>query len=316
MTVSNEDQKFAQLVQTIAPQSRLLRTWQLKGGISAAMTALEIERPDGQTSRMIVRRPSAGALKRNPHAAQDEYTLLQLTHSLGLATPTPYHLDQSGTIFAEPFLVIEYVEGRPEFAPADRADSMRQLAIQMARIHSVDCSKLDVAFLPKQTTGFVDRFGPRPPTIDTSLEGRIRDTLEAAWPLPQRNTSALLHGDYWPGNILWRNDRLVAVIDWEDATVGDPLIDLAISRLDLLWIFGSEAMQSFTQQYQSIMAIDYGNLPYWDLGAALRLIRLAGADLAEWAAFFRTFGRHDITEHTIRAHYRLFITQAFEQLAQ
>jgi aminoglycoside phosphotransferase (APT) family kinase protein len=317
MTQSNLDQKFAQLVQAIAPYSRLLRTWQLSGGISAAMTALEVEQPDGQTRRLIVRRPSAGAIQRNPRAAEDEYALLQLLKSLGLATPTPYHLDRSGAFFAEPSIVIEYVEGQPEFAFADPAGSMRQLATQLARIHSVDCSQLDLSFLPKQAASFAGRFGGRPARVDRSLdEGRIRDMLEAAWPFPQRNADALLHGDYWPGNILWRDDRLVAVIDWEDAALGDPLIDLAISRLDLLWIFGVEAMHAFTRHYQSLMAIDYSSLPYWDLSAALRLVRLAGADLAGWAAFFRPFGRPDISEPNIRAHYRSFIAQAFEALAR
>src|SRR5262245_41606130 len=133
MTGSKEDKKFERLVQTIAPQSTLLRTWPLKGGISAEMTALEIERPDGQTSRMIVRRPSDGTLKRNPHAARDEFKLLQMTRSLGLATQTPYHLDETGTIFSTPYLVIEYIEGQPEFALAHGADFIPQLATHLAR---------------------------------------------------------------------------------------------------------------------------------------------------------------------------------------
>ena len=45
-----------------------------------------------------------------------------------------------------------------------------------------------------------------------------------------------------------------------------------------------DAMTAFTEHYQSAMAIDYTNLPYWDLCAALRLIRLGGPHLAEWAA--------------------------------
>ncbi|HEU5104095.1 MAG TPA: phosphotransferase [Roseiflexaceae bacterium] len=316
MTVSNQDEKFVQLAHMIAPQGKLRRTWQLSGGISASMTALEIEQADGQVSRLIIRQPSATTLQRNPHAAEQEYVLLRLMRAAGLATPTPYYLDQSGAIFRAPYLAIEYVEGRPEFAFADMAGSMRQLARQLAQIHSVDCATLDLSFLPRPAAGFADRFGNRPAQPDRSLEeGRIRDTLEAAWPFPQRNAPALLHGDYWPGNILWRDAQLAAVIDWEDATVGDPLIDFAISRLDLLWIFGAEAMHNFTQQYQSLMEIDYGNLPYWDLCAALRLIRLAGADLTAWAAFFEPFGRPDITEQSIRAHYRWFIAQAFEVLA-
>jgi aminoglycoside phosphotransferase (APT) family kinase protein len=316
MTVSTEDQKFAQLVQKIAPQSRLLRTWPLKGGISAEMTAFEIERPDGQTSRMIVRRPGEGTFKQNPHAAQDEFKLLQLTQALELATQRPFHLDQSGKIFSGPYLVIEYIEGKPEFAPSNLADLILQLATHLAKIHSVDCSNPDLSFLPNQAKGFAGNFGKRPTKVDTSLdEGRIRDTLEAVWPVPQRNASVLLHGDFWPGNILWQDDKLVAVIDWEDAKLGDPLTDFAISRLDIAWIFGLDAMNSFTHHYKSMMAIDYSNLPYWDLGAALRLVRLAGSNLAEWAAFFPPFGRPDITEQTMRENYSFFITQAFEKLA-
>src|SRR6266545_8274948 len=179
MTMSKEDQNIEQLVLQIAPQSKLLRTWQLKGGISAEMTALEIERPDGRTRRMIVRRPGDGTLKRNPHAAQDEFKLLQMTQSFGLATPRPYHLDQSGTIFSTPYLVIEYIEGKPEFAPADVADFTLQLATHLAKIHRVDCSKLDVSFLPKRANGCAETFGKQPTTVDASLdEVRIRDTLE------------------------------------------------------------------------------------------------------------------------------------------
>jgi hypothetical protein len=51
MTESKEDKKFEQLVQKIDPHSKLLRTWALKGGISAQVTALELERPDGQTKK-------------------------------------------------------------------------------------------------------------------------------------------------------------------------------------------------------------------------------------------------------------------------
>lgn len=315
MTGSKTDQQFEQLVQTIAPQGKLLRTWPLKGGISAEMTALELERPDGQTSRMIVRRPGAGALQHNPLAAQDEFKLLHVLRYAGLAVPTPYHLDQSGTLFPTPYLVVEYVEGKPEFAPSDIADFSRQVAAHLAAIHQIDAANLDLSFLPHHASGCAEILGKRPSTVDPSFdEGRIRATL-ASVPIPQRNASVLLHGDYWPGNILWQNEKLVAVIDWEDARLGDPLIDFAISRLDILWIFGSDVMQAFADHYQALMSIDYTNLPYWDLCAALRLVRLAGAHLAEWAAFFQPFGRHDITEQSIREQYRWFITQAFEKLA-
>ncbi len=240
-----ETSKFEQVIQMIAPQSSLLRTWSLKGGISAKMTALEIEYPDGKTTRMILRQPSEQTFKRNPHAAEYEFKTLQLTQSLGLVTPAPYYLDQSCTIFSKPYVVIEYIDGKPEFAPASEANFIFQFAEHLARIHSADYSNYNPSFLPRQGSECVELSREPPANIDLVPDDRrIRDRLDAVVPLPQRNASVLLHGDYWPGNILWRDDLLVAVIDWEDAAIGDPLIDFAISRLDILTIFGIEAMQS------------------------------------------------------------------------
>lgn len=315
MTANTADDRFEQLARTLAPQSKLLGVWSLAGGISAQMTALEIEDPDGRKRRLIVRRPAGGILEQNPHAARDEFRLLKVTHSLGLATPVPYHLDQSGQIFSAPYLVIQYVEGQPEFAPADLAGTLFQLAEHLATIHSANCSPNGLSFLPVRQSECAEMCSQPPVQMNAQLdEARIRAVLASVGPLPQRNAPVLLHGDYWPGNILWQDNRLVAVIDWEDAALGDPLIDLAIARLDIAWIFGLEAMRLFTAQYHARMAIDYTNLPYWDLCAALRLVRLAGPDLDEWVAFFAPFGRPDITVQSLRSDYGEFIAQAFERL--
>lgn len=317
MILSAPENVFQRLAQRIDPGSRLLRAWPPAGGISATITALELEQPGGAIKRVIVRRPAAQALERDPDAAAREYRLLQLTRSSGLPTQAPLYLDQSGTLFPTPFLVLEYVDGAPQFAFPDLNAAMQQLAWQLAAIHRVDSYALDTSLLLGQATDAAAIFGARPGTLDQSLdEGRIRDILEAAWPFRRPNAPALLHGDYWPGNILWRDGKLAAVIDWEDAGLGDPLVDLSISRLDLAWIFGTEAMDSFTEQYRSRMPIDYTDLAYWDLVAALRLLRLAGADLAAWAAFFAPFGRPDITEATIRRDFGNFTAHAFARLME
>jgi len=190
MTESKKDKKFDQVVQKLDPQSKLLRTWELKGGVSAQVTALEIERPGGLTKKMIVRQHGEVDLKQNPHIAADEFKLLQLLHSAGLAVPFPYHLDQSGEIFSKPYLVIEYIEGKTEFAPANITDFIHQFATHLSRIHAVDCSKLDVSFLPEQYKIYAEKLRERPVNVDESLdEGHIRYALESVWPFPQRNTS-------------------------------------------------------------------------------------------------------------------------------
>jgi len=64
------------------------------------------------------------------------------------------------------------------------------------------------------------------------------------------------------------------------------------------------------------MALDYGAVPYWDLCAALRLLRIAGPNLTEWAAYFTPFGRPDITAQTMRAGYAAFVGRALATLGQ
>lgn len=297
--------KFAQVVRKLDPHGTLLRAWTLHGGVSAQVTALEIARPDGYTQKLLVRQHGAVDRAHNPHIAADEYQLLHLLQSAGVTAPAPYLLDQSGDIFPIPYLVIAYIEGEPDFAPADLSGYIRQFATHLAQIHAVECGRLDFSFLPEQEQRYAQKLRERTTILDDSLdEGHIRDTLESAWPLPQRNPSLLLHGDYWPGNILWRDGQLVGVIDWEDAAVGDPLFDLANSRLEILWAFGADAMQHFTQHYTAMRAIDLANLPYWDLCAALR----PASKLGEWAA-------DAATEQCMRDRHRWFITQAFAKLS-
>ena len=176
---------------------------------------------------------------------------------------------------------------------------------------------LDTDLLSAQACKFGSTFYGKefPKKADRWLdEEHIRTTLDAVWPLPQRNTATLLHGDFWPSNVLWRDGKLVAVLDWEEARSGDPLSDLAISRLEIAWIFGIDAMHLFTCHYQSLMNIDFTDLPYWDLYTALRMIRIAGYAVAEWAAFLHPFGRQDITEQKIKERYQAFLNQAFEKL--
>ncbi len=315
----NEDEDtyrpFEALARKVAPGGRLLRLWALQGGISAETTALEIQKEDGGTAKMIVRRPGKAALKHNPQAARDEYRVLEVAQALGFAAPRPYLLCPPGETFPTPSLVMEYVEGEPEFDPADHEAYAIQFAYHLAQIHHAGVAQFDLSFLPRPEDVAARQLMKRPAALDHSLaEGRIRDTLEPVWPLAPRNPPRLLHGDYWPGNTLWKGNRLVAVIDWEDAMYGDPLADFAISRLDLLWIFGPRAMEAFTHHYLSRISLDTAHLPYWDLYAALRLARLAGADLAGWAAFFHPYGRSDISERSIREHYRYFVEQAFERI--
>lgn len=304
MTERETYQQFEQVVRKLDPRCRLLRVRDLRGGVSARVTALAIAWPDGQTKTVIARRYGDAVLQRNPDVAAHEFKLLQRVRSVGLPAPMPYLVDQSGEIFSRPYVVIEHIDGEPEFAPSDLAGFLARLAAQLARIHSLDCSTLDLWFLPRLEDAGLPRLRERSSTAGDWLDtGSIRRTLRSVWPLPQRNRTSLLHGDFWPGNLLWRDGALVAIIDWEDAKLGDPLADLANSRLEILWAFGMHAMHRFAAQYRTLTTIDFTDLPYWDLYAALG----PASKLSDW-------GLDVSREQTMREGLRIFAAQAFDHL--
>lgn len=298
-------ENFEQIVQNFAPQAKLLRAWKLTGGVSAQVTALEISLPDGQTQKYIVRQHGAGDLSANPNIAQDEFKLLTALHAAGLPVPQPYFVDASGKIFDTPYIVAEFIDGETDFAPQNLDDFLRQMASVLAQIHRLDLAQHDLSFLPSRDESISGWLKNPPATLDDSLqESRIRDTLGSAWRFPNMNPTGLLHGDFWVGNLLWKSGGLVAVVDWEDASLGDPLSDLAVSRLEVLWAFGADAMHTYTRHYQAAMpALDFANLPLWDVYAASR--PLGKID---------TWGLDAATITTMRQRHRWFVNQAFELL--
>ncbi|HKV60110.1 MAG TPA: hypothetical protein VJO32_17595, partial [Ktedonobacteraceae bacterium] len=67
-----------------------------------------------------------------------------------------------------------------EFAPSDVSGLIFQFATYLSRIHEVDCSHVDLSFLPEQEKRYTKQLSERPLILDESLdEGSIRDALEA-----------------------------------------------------------------------------------------------------------------------------------------
>lgn len=299
MTLANPLAPFQHLIEQFAPGSRLLRVQPMTGGISAQTTALAFERPDGTLERVIVRQHGAVDRTRNPDIARDEFRLLEIVCRHGVAAPTPIHVDATCMHFAAPVIVIAFVEGEPGFPTGEAEEFIRQAAAQLARIHQIpDSPALD--FLPGQGRGIASRHE----RLDDSMqESKIRQALESSGLPAPGGALTLLHGDFWPGNLLWKAGRLTAVIDWEDAAVGDPLADLGNIRLELLWAAGSEAMERLTERYRQLTGRDLAPLPYWDLVAALRPCGQLGE-----------FGLDPDTEQRWRERHRGFVDEAIARL--
>lgn len=288
------------LVHKIDPRWALNRIWSLEGGVSAQVTGLEITMSDGQTKKLIVRRHGERNRNHNPRVATHEFQLLQRLQSTSLPVPQPYLLDATNDVFPTPYIVLEYAEGQTEFSPSNLGDYLAQMASCLVRIHQVDGRSVDLSFLPKHTSVSGEDIA----TGDAELDGHIRVAWDANVHMTSRNDPVLLHGDFWPGNVLWVNDQLVAVIDWGDASIGDPLADLANSRLEVLWAFGIDAMHDFTHYYCAKSSVDISTLPHWDLMAAAR----RASQIARWGLDIETVDR-------MQRENRWFIRQALARLS-
>jgi len=133
------------------------------------------------------------------------------------------------------------------------------------------------------------------------LHRRVWEAAQRLRPPGDSQRRALVHADYWPGNVLWRRGRLVSVVDWEISCVGDPTRDVATCRGDLAVLFGLEAANRFRDAYvEAGGCID--NLGYWDL---LNL-DTALAEMTEWAVAYPRLGRHDMTPSLAVERIRIF----------
>jgi aminoglycoside phosphotransferase (APT) family kinase protein len=299
------------LVRAADPDWRAVRAWPLPGGASAQIHAIDIERPDGG-GRLVLRQYGAANLAADPHVALAEYRLLELLHRAGLPVPRPYCADESGAIRPGPWLLTEHIDGQTSTdaeglaAFADSGTGFTGLLAQaLADLHGTGLRAADVPFLPDAGTVMSSRLAAAPARPDDPLsEPAVRAALSAHWPPPLVNRPVILHGDYWPGNVLWRDGRLAGIIDWEDAMFGDPLADLAVARQELWWFFGPDTARSFTGQYLTLRPdVDAGALPLWDLWAALR----PAGKLAGW-------GLGASQQASMSAAHRQFVAEALGAL--
>lgn len=301
------DDQLGAILQRAFPACRVEACSELKGGVSARAVMVKLLLHDATAKRVVVRRPSCPILEETLSVVRREYAILSRGSALGLPVPRPCFLDVTAGA-----LVLEYVEGAPDFEPPNLNDALAQMATQLVSIHAVPLDA-ELESLPRRSESAASMILRTPEQLDMTLdEPRLRAALGHLWPWEQHNPNVLLHGDYWPGNLLWRSGKLSAVLDWEEVEVGDPLADLAVSRLDVLWAFGEAAMHTFTELYRQRTQLDWRNLARWDLCVALRPM----SRLATWAKAYAEppIARPDIDVLSMRGGHRRFVEQALRAL--
>ena len=195
--------------------------------------------------RLVLRKQPAGPLLPGAHAVDREHRVLAALHPVGVPVPRPvlYHGDAAA--IGTPFYLMERVEGRiftdtslAEVAPEQRRPIWMAVAETLALMHAVRPADVGLAdfgrpgsYFERQIARWDRQYRASPSGPVTEIE-RLHSWLVAHLP-PDDGLVALCHGDFRLGNLMFHptEPRVVAILDWELATLGHPLADLGFCAM-------------------------------------------------------------------------------------
>jgi aminoglycoside phosphotransferase (APT) family kinase protein len=235
--------------------------------------------------------------------AQSEFRALTLAAERGVPAPVPYWIDETG-IFPERAVVTSFVEGRPLLDPTDELDWAEQLAGVLHVIHDISPEPDDADLFP--ALGHDDEHRPWPETMEVVREHPRGEELwgrfEAGRTRMVPEDPVYVHHDFWPGNTMWVDQRLVAVIDWEGGCLGDPALDVAYCVFDIRMLGLERAASHLIDTYRHLSRRPLPNLDYWYLQA----LACPLPDIAIWVPGWQSLG-FEISEDEARARHNSLI---------
>jgi aminoglycoside phosphotransferase (APT) family kinase protein len=246
--------------------------------------------------------------------ARREYSTLALLQAHGVPAPLPLYLDAAGAILGTPGIVVSFVPGKQVVNLADPLRWARTLATTLARIHAIPCEPDEHGNRPaeflldgnSEAIWFARSDVLAEPCLsheDGPMIWRlVRELQPQLRPVPAR----LVHVDYSPGNILWQGDQIAAVLDWEEASYGDPGYDVAYAYMHLHLLGLENAARTFLEMYEVEAGHQVENLGFWELAAAVRPM----PDSARLLHQYSTIGAPPCTPEVIRERLRQFIAAA------
>jgi aminoglycoside phosphotransferase (APT) family kinase protein len=215
--------------------------------IAGGRSNLTYKLTDAAGETYVLRRPPLGQVLATAHDMGREHRILSALEPTPVPVPRTLARCDDTDVIGAPFYVMDHVEGHvlwsaevvDQVLPVERrADAARSLIDVLAEIHAVDPDAVGLGELGRKD-GYIERQLKRwyrqfndSKSRDVPLIDQVHDTLRAA--VPEQGPATLVHGDYKLENCILDDDgQVVAVLDWELCTLGDPLADLGL--LGVFW---------------------------------------------------------------------------------
>jgi aminoglycoside phosphotransferase (APT) family kinase protein len=198
----------------------------------------------------VLRRKPFGQLLPSAHAVDREYRLLSALHPLGFPVPQPLAVCDDPDVIGAIFYVMELAHGRPyangalpEFDPETRRSMYEQLVDTLADLHVIDPEAAGLGdfgktgnYFERQVARWTRQYRDSQTDYIPEVERLIAFLPET---IPEQSRTSIVHGDYRIDNVMYDGDgTLTAVLDWELATLGDPVADF--SYLAMQWMMPAD----------------------------------------------------------------------------
>ena len=279
----------------------------------------------------VLRRPPFGANIKGGHDMGREFRVLNLLRPHFPFVPQAYLQEETGEIIGAPFYVMERVKGiiLRQQPPADmNADAdffaalSRSCADKLAALHTIDIQATGLAdfgkaegYVQRQVDGWVKRYYK---AETDKLDGmdRLADWMQKNIPALQR--AAFIHNDYKYDNLVLDPadpSRIAAILDWEMATIGDPLMDLGTtlgywieaSDPPALQLFGITARPGnlnrldFAKRYEEKTGFDCSDLLFYYVFGNFKIGVICQQIYARFKKGLTSDPRFEMLIHVVRA---------------
>lgn len=213
---------------------------QFQGGQSNPTYLIETPK-----SRYVLRRRPPGVLLASAHAIDREYRVMEALHQQGIPVPRPIFYCDDAEVIGSAFYVMDHVDGRiffnnamPDLTPAERAATYDSANATLARLHAIDPVAVGLGDFGRPGNYFARQVGRWSKQYEASRTADIPEMEKLmewlAANVPPEAEARIVHGDYSFHNLIYRPDRpeVAAILDWELATLGDPIADLTYHAME------------------------------------------------------------------------------------